>query len=161
WRNLRTLFRDKDANDQIDFDRFNWAMKQTSPSSCDFTYEDAKVKIVKTVAAGERPFELNVDTSVTNKDSAAHRHRFSIGAFALHTNDEMKGSLGKQSQYATELSCAHDKDVLRKSASDFKEGWFSAPLIDRYAAISNSYFTQALIPRDLAAGEAAQNTKPE
>jgi YidC/Oxa1 family membrane protein insertase len=46
----------------------------------------------------------------------------------------------------TELSCARGKDVDRKGKDDFKEGWFARPLVDRYVAVSNYYFGQALVP---------------
>jgi YidC/Oxa1 family membrane protein insertase len=36
--------------------------------------------------------------------------------------------------------------VTRKGKDDFKEGWFSEPLVDRYVAVSNSYFAQAIVP---------------
>jgi YidC/Oxa1 family membrane protein insertase len=46
----------------------------------------------------------------------------------------------------TDLQCARDKEVTRKQKSDFKEGWFREPLDDRYAAVTNSFFAQALVP---------------
>ena len=150
WRNLRTLFRAKPDDDQVSFDRFNWKLETLGDADagrgCKFTYEDEGVRIVKSVTLGARDFELNVDTQITNLADAAKKHRYSIEAFAYRKNEEMKGSLGRQSPFVTELSCARQKDVQRKSASDFKEGWFSEPLTDRYVAVSNMYFAQALIP---------------
>ena len=45
----------------------------------------------------------------------------------------------------TDLECANGGDVTRKAKDDFKEGWFSQPA-DRYAAVDNYFFAQALIP---------------
>ena len=52
----------------------------------------------------------------------------------------------KLSPFVTELSCARGSDVTRKAKNDFKGGWFSLPLVDRYVALSNYYFSEALIP---------------
>jgi YidC/Oxa1 family membrane protein insertase len=52
------------------------------------------------------------------------------------------------SPFQTELSCARAKEVFRKGKDDFKEGWFSAPLVDRYVAVANYYFAQAIAPAD-------------
>ncbi|MGH7436367.1 MAG: YidC/Oxa1 family insertase periplasmic-domain containing protein, partial [Polyangiaceae bacterium] len=53
---------------------------------------------------------------------------------------------------------------LAKDASEFKAGWFSLPLDDRYAAIANYYFAQALVPVDArgagAGGAGAASDKP-
>ena len=160
WRNLRTSFRDPlapAADDQVKHDRFEWKLERLGVprSGCRFTVEDEGVQIVKTVMAGERPFELEVDTTVTNRDGAAHRHTASIEAFAYRTNAEVKGKLGRVSPFQTNVECARADEVKRltKDASEFKTGWFSQPLNDRYAAIANYYFAQALVPLDIAPGE--------
>jgi len=148
WRSLRTLFRSPEANDQVKFDRFLWKLERgEKDKSCRFTYEDDTVRIVKTVAAGERPFELDVETSLTNLAPAPKRHQLAIGAWAFRRNSEIKGSLGRQSPFQTELSCAVGKEVTRKGKDDFKSGWFTAAGVDRYAAVTSLYFAQALVPR--------------
>jgi YidC/Oxa1 family membrane protein insertase len=155
WRNLRTEFRPQPGapasdEDQVRYDRMNWRMEPTSPSSCLFAYEDERVRISKTFTAGPRPFELDVVTSITNRADSPKKHTASIEAFAWRTNAEVKGHLGRVSPFQTSLECARDSDVKRKSKddSDFKKPpyWFDEPLVDRYAAIANYYFAQALIP---------------
>ena len=148
WRSLRTLFRGPDATSQVKYDRFPWQLERhPGDKGCTFTYEDADVRIVKTVTAGERPFELNVETKVTNLASEAKRHALSIGTYAYRTNAEVKGSLGRVSPFQTELSCAAGKDVERKGKDDFKAGWLSVSGADRYAAVTTHYFAQALVPQ--------------
>jgi YidC/Oxa1 family membrane protein insertase len=149
WRSLRTTFRGGDANTQVKFDRFPWKLERGEGSqSCKFSYEDEDVRIVKTFAAHPaRPFELTVDTTVTNLASAPKRHQFSVAAFAFRQNKDVKGSLGKVSPFQTELSCAVGKDVTRKAKDDFKSGMFTVPGVDRYAAVNSQYFSQALVPQ--------------
>src|SRR3984957_17390585 len=162
WRNLRTLFRragtPQSPDDQVKYDRFNWKLEAPQqPESCRFSYADDRVQIVKTISAGERPFELDVVTTLTNLSDAPKRHATSIEAFAYRTNAEVKGKLGRVSPFQTGLECARDDQVERKAKDDkvFKQPpfWYEQPLVDRYAAISNYYFAQALVPLDVAPGE--------
>ncbi len=164
WRNLRTLFRragtQPSPDDQVKFDRFNWKVEAAEPAgeSCKFSYEDDRVRIVKTIGAGDRPFELNVATTLTNLADAPKKHTASIEVFAYRTNAEVKGKLGRVSPFQTGLECGRADDVERKTKDDkvFKQPpfWFEEPLTDRYAAIANYYFAQALVPQD--AGEGAE-----
>ncbi len=146
WRSLRTLFRAEGAKDQVKYDRFDWKLERLGDKGCKFTYEDELVSITKTVSAGERAFELNVETQLQNLAEAPKKHRFDIETFAFRTNEEVKGSLGRVSPFQTELDCARNDEVTRKSKDDFMDGWFSEPLIDRWAALNNYYFLQGLVP---------------
>ncbi len=146
WRSLRTLFRAEGADDQLKYDRFVWALDKSTPGACKFTYADDFVSIEKTISVGTRPFELNVATKVTNLADAPKKHRFSIAAYAFRTNKEVKSKLGRQSSLVTDLQCARDNEITRKQKSDFKDGWFREPLDDRYAAVTNSFFAEALMP---------------
>jgi YidC/Oxa1 family membrane protein insertase len=148
WRSLRTVFRSPEANDQLKYDRFNWKLERSSEASCAFTYADEDVRIVKTVGAGERAYELNVETVVTNLADSVKSHQLSIGTFAYRQNHEIKGSLGRVSPFVTELSCARGEKVERKNKDDFKDGWFVLADSERYAAVSNYYFAQAIVPVD-------------
>jgi YidC/Oxa1 family membrane protein insertase len=162
WRNLRTLFRvagsSPSPDDQVKYDRFNWTLGKHDAGSCAFSYEDDRVRIVKTIAASERPFELNVDTTLTNLAATAKTHEASIEVFAYHTNAQVKGKLGRVSPFLTGVECARGDDVQRKSKGDkvFRSPpfWFEEPLVDRYAAIANYYFAQTLVPLDVVKGEA-------
>lgn len=149
WRSLRTAFRGPDGKDQVKYDRVLWKLEpepEGARKSCTFSYEDEDVRLEKKVAAGDRPFELAVTTKVTNKAKDPKKHQLSLATFAFRKNAEMKGSLGRQSPWVTELSCAGGSDVVRKNKDDFKSGWFAVPSVDRYAAINNQYFTQSLMP---------------
>jgi YidC/Oxa1 family membrane protein insertase len=165
WRNLRTLFRTPGVaaqpEDQVQYDRFDWKLENKGDGrSCRFSYEDEEVRIVKEIGAGARPFELNIETALTNLSNAPKKHATSIEVFAYRTNGEVKGKFGRVSPFQTGLECARGSDVKRlsKDASEFKSGWFSEPLADRYAAIANYYFAQALVPMEGAPG--ALSEKP-
>lgn len=150
WRSLRTSFRGPDGSDQLKYDRFNWKLEPSDPAggnkTCTFSFEDDDARIVKKVSAGARPFELDVTTTVTNLAKEPKKHQLSISTFAFHRNADMKGSLGRQSPWQSEVACAGGSDVVRKNKGEFKSGWFAVPSVDRYAAVNSHYFTQALLP---------------
>lgn len=149
WRSLRTLFRGEGANDAVKFDRFNWRLNRLpNDSGCEFTYDDELVRIRKTVTKGERPFELSVNTEITNLAKDPKKHQFQIGAYAFRRNKEIKGNLGRVSPFQTDLACAAGKEVTRKPKDAFKEGWFNEQHVDRFAAVNNYYFSQALMPQN-------------
>ncbi len=165
WRNLRTQFRVQpgsppSADDQVKYDRFDWALERLGTEGCRFSYEDEAVRIVKTVSAGQRPFELTVETTLTNLADRPKRHETTVEAFAWRTNAEVKGRLGRVSPFQTNLECARSGDVKRKSKDDdaFKKPpfWYEEPLDDRYAAIANYYFAQALVPLEAASDAGGQ-----
>jgi YidC/Oxa1 family membrane protein insertase len=159
WRDLRTLFRDPGTaaspDDLVRYDRFVWDVKQQGPQTCTFTYDDpGLVHIVKTVKADGQPFELQVSTSVTNLSEGPKKLRPSIESFAFRTNKQVKGKLGRVSPFQTELMCARTDNIKRlgADAKEFKTGWYSEPLVNRWVAISNYYFAQAMVPLEAAPG---------
>lgn len=164
WRSLRTLFRDPtkppSPDDQLKYDRFDWKTEQVDATTCRFSYEDDTARIVKTVSGDGRPFELKVETTITNLADGPRKHEASIAAFAYHLNKDVKGKLGRVSPFQTDMECARDKSVkrLNKGADEFKTGWYSEPLDDRYAAVANYYFGQAIVPLEAAPG--ATGDKP-
>lgn len=146
WRSLRTMFRGPEGRDQFKFDRFAWKLDPPDGKSCVFRYEDEDVRVVKTAKAGSRPFEVEVSTAITNLAKEPKRHQLSMGTYAFRRIGEMKGSLGRQSPWQTEVACASGSDVQRKSNSDFKSGWIAQPGVDRYAAVNSHFFAQAILP---------------
>ncbi len=146
WRPLRTLFRADDAKDQFDYDRFDWTLEKID-RGCKFTYENpGLVHVEKTVTAGARPFELSVQTKVTNLADAPKKHDFAIETFAFYKNEDIKGHFGRVSPFVSDLVCGRDDKIVRKNKDDFKNGWVDESDADRFAAISNYYFANALIP---------------
>lgn len=148
WRSLRTLFRGKDAGDQLAYDRFVWTLEPGGDGrACTFAYADAGVQLRKVVSVGAHDFTLEVETTVKNLAQIPKKHRFEIGMHAFRKNSEVKGNLGRVSPFTADLACGA-KSVTHKSQSDFKDGWFDGGKVDRYAAVSNYYFAQALVPHD-------------
>lgn len=155
WRSLRTLFRDVEggptpaADDQLQYDRFNWKVERSEDEkTCTFTYEAPGTKLTKVVRVTDRPFELDVATTVENLADAPKKHEFQIGTYAYRWTHEVKGGIGRVSPFLTDLMCASSDALERKERSDFKKGPFTLDDADRFAAVTNYYFGQALIPAE-------------
>lgn len=147
WRSLRTTFRSKDADSQLAFDRFIWKVEEASGKACKFSYEDENVSITKTVSTTPRPFELAVATTIKNASKKPKKHRFAIEQFAYRVNQETKGKLGRVSPFMTSFVCAKGSDVTRKQKDDVADQWLDVEGVDRFAAVSNYFFAQALVPQ--------------
>jgi YidC/Oxa1 family membrane protein insertase len=146
WRSLRTQFRSEGAVDQFTYDRFLWKVESKGGKACAFSYTTDEVKVEKVVFASERPFELSVQTTIKNLAAAPKKHRFSISTHAARTVEEVKGNWGRVSPLLTELTCASNNEITRKPKEEFEKGWFEMEGANRYAAVSNYYFGQALVP---------------
>ena len=159
-RSLRTEFRGPDANSQVDYDLVDWKVEPTSNErQCVFSYEDSKVALEKVVRAAGRPFELEVEMRVKNKAPERLRHRASIENVAWRTDKELEASMGRQVPFTTQVECLNNGKLEEFTSADFEpkdfsdgahyiDGWrVSSGNID-FAATSNYYFVQALVPTD-------------
>lgn len=143
--------------EQVKYDDLDWTLAASTGKSCTFTYEDDRVALTKTITAAERPFELDVNVEVKNKDGEAQRHRLTLEQTDYRTKEETDGSLGRASQYQTKTEVRADGETVRKDPGDFEpddfdgeefteEKWFRVPGNATWVAVSSSYFSKAAFP---------------
>lgn len=162
WRNPTrvgaTPIEDEQWN--VAFDSFDYKVAQRGPTECEFTYEDAAVRIVKRVAATSRPYELRVVSELTNLSDQPRSHAYAIDTVAWRLNSEVEGKMFRVSPYITQVECVpQEGDARHLLPKDFEPDSFedserfrvAAPwgfyeLRDPpdVAAVSNAYFTQSL-----------------
>ncbi|HEU4583729.1 MAG TPA: YidC/Oxa1 family insertase periplasmic-domain containing protein [Polyangiaceae bacterium] len=145
----------------MDYDSVDYHLDSADATSCTFSYQDAKVQIVKTVRATERPYELEVSHEIKNLDSAPRAHAFSIDTVTwLRTSEVTGGMFSRASPFITHAECVPEQGkILRLATSDFDpgkftdtetyevlrpSGWYQERLPAKIAALSNAYFTQAI-----------------
>ncbi len=161
WRALGTS---KD-NAQLSHDVVDWKLESQDGTSCAFTYADDRVKLSKTIRAGDGPYELVTRATIENASEAPLVHRLGVENTSWRTNADTESHLGRQSPYATEVLCAHDAGKMdRKSLSDFgpkdfdkpefEAGWFMQKGATQFAATANAYFAQAIVPLSAPAAPA-------
>lgn len=154
---LRTSLRlPGDGPEQVPYADFDWKLEEATSERCVFTYSDASVKLVKTVATTGAPFELAVSVTVENLSSEPKKHRFTIEQTANRTQKDIEGHLGRTSEYLSEVVAASTEKVERHEPHAFdpssfddegftEEKWRRVPGEGRWAATSSSYFTSAVI----------------
>lgn len=157
WRPLHFEWRAPGAESQVTEPFHTWRVESSTEKECVFAFSDAKVELRKVIKALDRPFEIEVTTTITNKGTEKATHRASVSTTAWHYEKEIEGGFGRQSPFVTQVECGHDGKVAEKTPADFepddfkgaefKDGWLrpQANKID-FAATSNFYFAQALIP---------------
>lgn len=160
-RPLRFDFRtgmalDKAQEAQLAYDMVDWQLVSQDPKSCVFEYRDDRVQMQRTIRATDRPFELDVQTTLKNVSPDKRKHQLGVEAASWRTNKETESHLGRQSPFITHVTCANADDTTRLSPSDFEpsdfadegyeSGWFVNRAPVSFAAVSDFYFAQALVP---------------
>jgi YidC/Oxa1 family membrane protein insertase len=175
---LRTSLRNEavlpstDPGWQIDFDNVDYEITNQSGKNCTFHYQDAKVDLVKEVRATSRPYELEVELTVKNRDSTKRRHALIVETVAWRTQNEVTGGMFRVSPFLTHVECVGvDGKAMRLRQDDFEPDDFKQPPFaigplnpgDFYqvpgavdvAAVSNAYFSHAVVPE-----RSPSNTSP-
>lgn len=139
----------------------DYRIEQSSKTSCEFTYEDARATVHETVRATGRPYELEATATVTNRATRPLRQALTVDSDAWRTDKEQKSGLMGVSALVTHVECISDTGTAtRKRMEDFDAGkfkdfpptplalgdWFQAPGKPAFGAVSNAYFSQALVP---------------
>jgi YidC/Oxa1 family membrane protein insertase len=162
WRNEAA--KKPDVPWQVDYDLLHWNLEQSNGKSCVFTYSDEKVALKKTVATTDNPYELRVEAEITNLASDKARHALTAHTVAWRTNEETSSKMFRVSPFITHVECVlQGGDAVRHQPDDFepedfqKEAafqasqlnlgdWYQVPGVPDIAAVSNAYFTHALVP---------------
>lgn len=146
-----------DKVQQVRYDSFDWKLGPHDTKSCTFTYQDEGTALTKTIAATDRPFQLDVTLEVKNTSAEPKKHRLSFEQSDWRTKAETEGSLGRQSEFLTETVASTKTKTERQTPSDFEpdaftkkefspEHWRFTEGEVQFVAVSNSYFTKLAIP---------------
>jgi YidC/Oxa1 family membrane protein insertase len=142
-------------------DLIDYRIAQSSKTSCEFSYEDGRATVHETVRATGRPYELEATATVTNRATRPLRQALTVDTDAWRTDKEQKSGLMGVSGLATHVECISDTGAAtRKRIEDFDAekfkdfpptplasgDWFQAPGKPAFGAVSNAYFSQALVP---------------
>jgi YidC/Oxa1 family membrane protein insertase len=161
WQNPALGLKEDDwlvADDLIDY-----RVTQASQTSCEFTYDGERSSVKETVRATGRPYELEVSATVTNRSTRPLRQALTVNTDAWHTDKEQGGGFLSRSSGAliTHVECVSDTNTAtRKRLEDFdadkfksfpptplaQGDWFQAPGKPAFGAVSNSFFSQAIVP---------------
>ena len=150
-----------DANWNMAFDSVDWQLEGADANHCRFTYRDADVNLEKVIAATERPYELSVNVTITNVAEEARVHATSIDTVDWWLDKDVQSELFRVSPYITTVECverdgeAHrllpdafdpDEYDAPEFAATGKYRWFQPTGAPEFVAVSNAYFSHALVP---------------
>ncbi|MFO0593242.1 MAG: YidC/Oxa1 family insertase periplasmic-domain containing protein [Polyangiaceae bacterium] len=124
-------------------------------------------RVTKTISATGNAYELAVDVKVENLGAEPRKHRLTVEQSSWRTNKETQGSLGRQSDWATETVTGTSTTTDRKGPSDFKPGdfkdkeftpekWRRSEGEGKWAAISASFMTNMVVAIEAPAAPSAE-----
>jgi YidC/Oxa1 family membrane protein insertase len=140
-------------------------------SRCELAYENERVEVRQAISATGRPYELLVEATVTNRGSAPRKHALTVESDTWRTDREQTAGWFGVSPLITHTECVgKDGTATRMRIEDFgadafKEfprsalgggEWFEPPGKPAFVAVSNAYFSQALVPLEGPTSAACQ-----
>lgn len=165
WRNEAL---GKEAPWQLDHDTLDWKLTAADGKSCVFSYQDERVALKKTIRATGRPYELEVESSIQNRSKEPRKHALTVHTTAWRTHEEVKGHMFRVSPFITHVECVTEGgETVRLQPDAFEPDefedpafksplslgdWYQAPGTARFGAVSNAYFSHAVIPEQSPAG---------
>jgi YidC/Oxa1 family membrane protein insertase len=155
---------EKSLDRQLDDDAFDWTLAKSDGRVCEFTYQNEKVELTKSVKLASRPYELDVTASIKNLAATPLKHALTVHTDAWRTHHEVTPGTFKQSPLVTQVECiGTDGSTTRLTGGDFEPSdlenrehfpinsrnngtWYEAPAVPAVGAVSNAYFTHSLVP---------------
>lgn len=148
---------------QLDHDEVDYELAKADGKSCEFRYRDAKVEVLKVIRATDRPYELVAEATVTNLADKPLTHALTVHTDAWRTKSEVEGGMFRVSPFITHVECISQANKANRvrpddfEPEDFKESpfaagplnlgdWYQSNEPPGYAAVSNAYFSHALVP---------------
>jgi YidC/Oxa1 family membrane protein insertase len=154
---------------QLDFDSIDYQIEASDSKSCTFGYRDGKIELKKVIRSTSRPYELEVELTLKNLDRSKHIHALVVDTVAWRTQQEVTGGMFRVSPFLTHVECVGGNGkTTRLTPDDFEPSDFKGPAFakgalnpgDFYqepgqvavAAVSNAYFSHALVPQNAPQG---------
>jgi YidC/Oxa1 family membrane protein insertase len=140
-------------------------------SRCELAYENDRVEVRQAISATGRPYELLVEATVTNRGSAPRKHALTVESDTWRTDREQTAGWFGVSPLITHTECVgKDGTATRMRIEDFEADdfknfprgalgggeWFEPPGKPAFVAVSNAYFSQALVPLEGPTSAACQ-----
>ncbi|MBI3202893.1 MAG: membrane protein insertase YidC [Myxococcales bacterium] len=165
-RQLRFHFRNErfhPADDwQVDFDEVDYDLIKADGKTCELVYRDAKVELRRTIRTTEHPYELEAEATITNLAEQKLKHALTVHTDAWRTNAEVESGMFRVSPFITHVECVSEANkATRMRPPDFEPDkfkgeafsgalnagdWYETKQHPAYAAVSNAYFSHALVP---------------
>jgi YidC/Oxa1 family membrane protein insertase len=153
-------------------DLIDYELVASTPTSCEFRYRDERVEIIELFKATGRPYELELTTTLKNLADRPLAHAVTVHSDVWRTHQETTPGFLQSTYLITHVECVPegDESATRLRPEDFaadkfaafpRSGvnlgdWAQAPGTPAVAAVSNAYFSNALIPEKAFADPVCQ-----
>jgi len=149
---------------QLQYDSLDYTIAHADGKRCELVHQDERTKVTKIVRTTERPYELTAEVTVENLAAVPLTHTLSVYSDVWRMESEVHGGLFSVSPLLTHVECvAEDGTTTRLTPGEFEPkdfedaerfprnernqgDWFQAPGKTDVAAVSNAYFSQAIVP---------------
>jgi YidC/Oxa1 family membrane protein insertase len=152
------------AKAQFAHDKLDVQLVHSDGKSCEFVYRDARTELREVIKLTGRPYELIADAKLTNISAEPLRHALTIDSDAWRTETEVHGGMFRVSPLLTHVECVPAGGSATRltpqdfEPDDFKKAehfpqneltlgdFYQVPGKAEVAAVSNAYFSHALVP---------------
>jgi YidC/Oxa1 family membrane protein insertase len=159
WRNPAAGV--KEADWLVPSDLLDFEIASSTKTTCEFVHKSERVEIVERFEATSLPYEIRVTATVKNLAERPLKHALTVHTDAWRTDKEQHAGFFQVSPLLTHVECIGIDGTATRlriedfGASAFKEfprtslsgpDWFEAPGKPALAAVSNAYFSHAIVP---------------
>ena len=153
---------------QVAYDSVDYRIEGASAESCSLVYEDDKVRLRRSFKTTGRAYELEVVGTIENLSKEKLSHALSVYTTAWRRNEEVESKMFRVSPFITHVECGVEGEATRLMPPEFeaderKEApfnanplntgdWYQVSGAPEYAAVSNAYFSHAIVPVKQAGG---------
>jgi YidC/Oxa1 family membrane protein insertase len=169
WRNPAAGVKPEDW--LVPAELIDYELVANTGTSCEFRFENERVEIREVVSTTGRPYELEAKATLRNKSDRPLFHALSVHTDAWRTEKEQHAGWFQVSPLVTHVECIFsDGSAARKRIEDFgadafkefpptnlaRGDWLQPPGKPEVAAVSNAYFSHALVPLEGPASPVCQ-----
>jgi YidC/Oxa1 family membrane protein insertase len=162
YRNPAAQLTDETA--QVRWDSLDYELVRADGKSCEFSYKDDRTAITQIIRSTGRPYELEAEATITNLSDRALTHALAVHTDTWRAEHEVQGGMFSVSPLLTHVECVpREGDTTRATPTDFERSdfespeqfprndrslgdWYQAPGAPAVAAVSNAYFSHAIVP---------------
>jgi YidC/Oxa1 family membrane protein insertase len=169
WRNPATGI--KDSSWLVPTDLLDFEITQSTKRTCEFSHRSERVEIVERFETTKLPYEILVTTTIKNVADQPLKHAVTVHTDAWRTDKEQHAGWFQVSPLISHVECVGvDGTTTRMRIEDFAASafaafprtslsgpdWFEPPGKPALAAVSNAYFSHALVPIESPASPVCQ-----
>lgn len=154
----------KPEDSQFETDSYDFTLERSDGKSCEFVHRSARSELRHVVRATDRPYELLAESTVHNLAQRPLSHALAVHTDAWRAEHEVHGGLFQVSPLLTHVECVSTESETTRltpgefEPSDFENAehftksplnagdWYQSPGTPALAAVSNAYFSQAIVP---------------